>query len=177
MSQDSCVYEYTLTDDFFTAIDAPEIQKGNLKVLLNVRKSIGVFLLSFHIEGTVVVPCDRCLDDMDVSVNMDNELKVKLGMEFSDEEELVVVPEEDGYIDVAWFMYEFIALSLPMKHVHAPGECNKSMMGALSRHLLTSADEEDDFADDMDDEIYDEAEIPQQTDPRWDALKKILDNN
>lgn len=38
---------------------------------------------------------------------------------------MVIVPEEDGYINVAWFMYEFIALSIPMKHVHAPGNVIK----------------------------------------------------
>ena len=96
---------------------------------------MGVFVLNFHTEGFVVVPCDRCLDDMEIPVDIDDELKVKMGATFSDENDIVVVPEEDGYINVAWFIYEFIALSLPMKHVHAPGKCNKAMMGALSKHL------------------------------------------
>ena len=72
---------------------------------------------------------------MEIPVDIDDELKVKMGATFSDENDIVVVPEEDGYINVAWFIYEFIALSLPMKHVHAPGKCNKAMMGALSKHL------------------------------------------
>ncbi len=177
MQQDSCQYEYVLNNEFFSAIDAPEIQKGKLNVVLNVKKSIGVFLLKFHIEGMVIVPCDRCLDDMEIPVETDEELKVKLGAEFSDEDDIVVVPEEDGYINVAWFMYEFIALSLPMKHVHAPGKCNKGMLNALNKHLSTSADE-DELHDGSDEEGFDdETEAPQETDPRWDALKKILDNN
>ena len=108
----------------------------------------------------------------------DDTLKVKLGETFSDEEDMVIVPEEDGYINVAWFMYEFIALSLPMKHVHAPGKCNKSMMGALNKHLRTSADEEetDDFGLD-DEELEDELSEAHEIDPRWNELKKILDNN
>ena len=41
-------------------------------------------------------------------------------------------------------MYEFIALSIPMKHVHAPGKCNKAMTSKLSKHLKTNANEDSD---------------------------------
>ena len=143
MTENSADYEFSLANQFFADIDAPEIQKGKLQVQLNVRKTMGVYVLTFHIEGSVIVPCDRCLDDLELPVMTDDTLKVKLGAAFSDEEDMVIVPEEDGYINVAWFMYEFIALSLPMKHVHAPGKCNKGMMGALNKHLRTSVDEEE----------------------------------
>ena len=175
MLEDVRRYEYVLDNDFFISIDAPEIQKGKLHVDLTVKKSMGVFVLTFHTEGSVVVPCDRCLDDMDILVNTDDELKVKLGAAFSDEDDIVVVPEEDGYINVAWFMYEFIALSLPMKHVHAPGKCNKAMMGALSKHLRTSADEES-YVSELEEEEAD-TDVEREIDPRWNELKKILDNN
>ena len=102
---------------------------------------------------------------------------MKLGATFAEEGDIVVVPEEDGYINVSWFMYEFIALNIPMKHVHAPGKCNKGMVGKLSKHLRTSADEED---DDIAVELPEAEEIneePQEIDPRWNELKKILDNN
>ena len=175
MSADMCHYEYVLDNDFFISIDAPEVQKGKLHVDLTVKKSMGAFVLTFHTEGVVTVPCDRCLDDMEIPVTTDDELKVKMGAAFSDEDDIVVVPEEDGYINVAWFMYEFIALSLPMKHVHAPGKCNKAMMGALSKHLRTSADDED-YMDEMGENDAD-TDVEQEIDPRWNDLKKILDNN
>ena len=145
MTENSADYEFLLANQFFADIDAPEIQKGKLQVQLNVRKTMGVYVLTFHIEGFVIVPCDRCLDDLELPVMTDDTLKVKLGAAFSDEDDMVIVPEEDGYINVAWFMYEFIALSLPMKHVHAPGKCNKGMMGALNKHLRTSVDEEEEM--------------------------------
>jgi uncharacterized metal-binding protein YceD (DUF177 family) len=176
MREDSAKYEYTLDNQFFADIDAPEIQKGKLRVDLSVKKSLGVYVLNFHTEGMVIVPCDRCLDDMELEVETDDSLKVKLGLTFSEEDDIVVVPEEDGYINVAWFIYEFIALSLPMKHVHAPGKCNKGMMGALSKHLRTSDDEdglEDGYVEEDESLDDDNREI----DPRWNELKKILNNN
>jgi uncharacterized metal-binding protein YceD (DUF177 family) len=102
-----------------------------------------------------------------------DKLKVKLGDDFSEINDIVIVPEEDGYINVAWFIYEFIALSIPMKHVHAPGKCNKDMVNKLSKHLRVSADDEEDEFD----SIVDTDDRPQEIDPRWNELKKILDNN
>ena len=89
MSEDVSHYEYVLDNDFFISIDAPEIQKGKLRVALTVKKSMGVFVLNFHTEGFVVVPCDRCLDDMEIPVDIDDELKVKMGATFSDENDKI----------------------------------------------------------------------------------------
>jgi hypothetical protein len=60
-----------------------------------------------------------------------------------------------------------------MKHVHAPGKCNKDMVNKLSKHLRVSADDEEDEFD----SIVDTDDRPQEIDPRWNELKKILDNN
>ena len=119
-----------------------------------------------------MVICDRCLDEMEQPIETTDRLKVKLGAEYSEEDDMVIVPEEEGYINVAWFIYEFIALSIPMKHVHAPGKCNKDMENKLSKHLRVSGDEEED-----EDFFVESADEPQTIDPRWNELKKILDNN
>ena len=172
MLTDTAEYEYRLDNQFFLDLDASEVQKGQVNVILKVRKTSGVYQLDFHTKGKVVVICDRCLDEMEQLIETEDQLKIKLGFEYSEVDDIVVVPEEDGYINVAWFIYEFIALSIPMKHVHAPGKCNKDMESKLSKHLRVSADEEDEF------ENSDESEeTSHPIDPRWNELKKILDNN
>ena len=173
MLTDTAEYKYQLDNQFFLDLDAPEVQKGQVNVTLKVRKTSGVYQLNFHTEGKVVVICDRCLDEMDQPIETEDQLKVKLGAEYSEMEDIVVIPEEEGYINVAWFIYEFIALSIPMKHVHAPGKCNKDMVNKLSKHLRVSGDEEEDD----DDFLVEAADKPQEIDPRWNELKKILDNN
>ena len=173
MLTDTAEYQYQLDNLFFAELDAPEVQKGKVDVTLKVRKTSGVYQLNFHMEGHVVVICDRCLDEMEQPIETDDRLRVKLGAGYSEDDDMVVVPEEDGYINVAWFIYEFIALSIPMKHVHAPGKCNKEMVDKLSKHLRTVKDEEDDDFEDMEEA----EEEPREIDPRWNELKKILDNN
>ena len=173
MLTDTAEYQYQLDNLFFAELDAPEVQKGKVDVTLKVRKTSGVYQLDFHTEGHVVVICDRCLDEMEQPIETDDRLRDKLGAEYSEDDDMVVVPEEDGYINVAWFIYELIALSIPMKHVHAPGKCNKEMVDKLSKHLRTVKDEEDDDFEDMEEA----EEEPREIDPRWNELKKILDNN
>ena len=71
-------------------------------------------------------------------------------------------------MNVAWPIYEMVVLEIPLTHVHNEGQCNEEMLGALNNLLVHTQDEvQDDNAE------SDEKAI----DPRWNELKKILDNN
>ena len=141
---------------------------------LTVIKKTESYELVFVINGTVLVPCNRCLDDMEQSISYKEKLLVKFGNQFAEEDEIVIVPESEGAINVAWFLYEFIVLNIPIKHVHAPGECNKMMVTKLKKHITRAKDDEDVDLDLDDDEI----EIEDTTiDPRWEGLQNIIDNN
>lgn len=174
LSTETRVYEYVLDDVYFKKIDSPEVQKGTVNAKVTVQKKTTSFELSFVLDGVVMVPCNRCLDDMEQSISYKEKLQVKFGAQFSEEDEVVIVPESEGAINVAWFLYEFIVLNIPIKHVHAAGECNKTMVTKLKKHITRSKDDDDNEVDFDDDEI----EIEDTTiDPRWDGLQNILDNN
>lgn len=167
------VYEFELDDAYFKKIDSPEVQKGKVSVKITVQKKNNSFELNFVLDGIVYIPCNRCLDDMEQAISYKEKLVVKFGAQFAEEDDIVIVPEADGAINVAWFLYEFIVLNIPIKHVHAPGECNKTMVTKLKKHITRSKDDDDDVDFDDDDiELEDTA-----TDPRWDGLQNILDNN
>ena len=176
MQADSCKYEFVLDNLFFANIDGPEVQKGKVNVVLVVKKTSRAFELNFQTDGMVWVPCDRCLDDMEQPVSSTDKLLVKFGHEYAEEgDNLIVIPEEEGEINVAWFMYEFIALAIPMKHVHAPGKCNKAMSSKLSKHLRTTPDDEmdeDSFVPEDSDELAND-DTETAVDPRVDELKKM----
>lgn len=169
--------EYTLDNQYFKLIgDADsDIRKGQVVIEATVKRVSSTFEFNFSLNGTVTVPCDRCLDDMLIEVDSKNKLIVKFGKEYSEEsDEVVVIPEEEGEINIAWFLYEFVTLSIPMKRVHAPGKCNKTMSSKLNKHkaVSTDDDQEDDSFDTSDDISIEEEEV---TDPRWDALKGLAD--
>lgn len=163
--EDHLSLEFKIDDDFFKELESQDIQGGQVVCLLDIKQSSGNYILSFHSEGSVKVICDRCLDEMELPVDAANHLTVKFGPEASDEgDEVVTVAEDEGVIDVAWYIYEFIMLSLPIQHVHEEGTCNEGMMAELNKHAVSDDKEEDQSGE-------------EETDPRWNELKKIMNNN
>jgi len=170
-------FEYVLDDQYFKLIgDADsDIKRGKVNVEVSVKRVSSTFEFSFTVNGGVFVPCDRCLDDMTIEIDTKNRLIVKFGKEYSEEsDEVVIIPEDEGELNIAWFLYEFVTLSVPMKHVHPPGTCNKVMTSKLNRHKARSSDDSED-SDDMDDDIDDGDISDGGSDPRWDALKGLAD--
>lgn len=156
LTEGSAHYDWVVDGDFFAALDVEDIQNGNLRVAMDVEKESGMYILDFSLRGNVIVPCDRCLDDMTLDIETSGSLKVRLGEDFADDGEVVVVPEEDGTINVAWYVYEFISLAVPLKHVHLPGMCNKVMAEKLDA-LSVDGEETGDGG----------------TDPRWAGLENL----
>ena len=179
LSQGTHTYEYVLDRKFFDAIDGEEVRKGNVSVTVNVKRTSSSFDFDFDIKGVVKVPCTRCLDDMNQEVDTRNLLMVKFGKEYSEEsDEIVIIPEDEGEINIAWFLYEFIALTIPIKHVHPAGECNRVVSSKFRKHRAVSVDDEDDDDGDTGDEDFSEEEESSSSDPRWDALKGLeLEDN
>ena len=149
---------FDLDDSFFEALDGAEVKKGSLHVSVSIRKAPGFYELQLHTVGTIIIPCDRCLDDMEQPVDTENRLVAKLGSEYSEEDDIIVVPEDEGILDIAWFIYEFVMLAIPIRHVHAPGKCNPAMTQALEE---LSADRSSD------------EESSQAIDPRWEKLLQL----
>lgn len=179
LSQGVHTYEYELDRKFFEAIDGDEVKKGKVKVTVTVKKTSSTFELDFDLKGVVQVPCSRCLDDMNQEVDSHNRLIVKFGTEYSEEsDEIITVPEDEGEINIAWFLYEFIVLNIPIKHTHASGECNKTMSSKLRKHRAVSTDDNDSMEGDevADDDFSDDNSS--SSDPRWDTLKELnFDDN
>jgi uncharacterized metal-binding protein YceD (DUF177 family) len=174
MRQDIQEHEYLLDNQFFTNIDGEDVQKGKVHVQLTVTKTAGTFHLAFKLNGYAVIPCDRCLDDMSYPIDTVARLIVKFGKDYSEEsDEIVIIPESEGAINLAWFLYEFVALAIPIKHIHAPGKCNKQMSAKLKKHAAKSTDDDDSFDIENEDIIVTEEDMDDTTDPRWDALKNL----
>jgi uncharacterized metal-binding protein YceD (DUF177 family) len=158
LTSEETTVEWDLDKDFFSALDTPEVGSGALHVSLSIRKASGFFELLFHTVGTVDIVCDRCLDLMEQPIAADNRLVVTLGSTSSEEDDTIVVDEKDGTLDTSWLIYEFIALAIPIKHVHAPGKCNPAMTKALEELSADRSGNE---------------ESSQDIDPRWAKLKGL----
>ena len=163
-------FNYLLDNDFFESIEGPEVSKGKVNVSLSVVRVLSDFELDFRISGTVAVTCDRCLEELEIPVETINRLIVTFGVMYAEtSDERIVISEEEGFINIAWYLYEFIALAIPLKRVHAPGGCNEVMASKL-RELSVDVSTADD-----------DATTPENNrraaDPRWDALRNLMESN
>ena len=150
--------DFDLTDTFFSALEGSQLEHRALHVSVSIRKMAGFFELQFHTVGHVTVSCDRCLDDMEQPISTENRLIVRLGDTYSEDDDTVTIDESEGILDVSWFIYEFIMLAIPIKHVHAPGKCNSAMTQKL---------------DELSGAVRSGEEEAEAIDPRWQALEKL----
>ena len=148
---------WELDDKFFESLEDVQVQGGSLHVSGSIRKTVGFFELELHTDGTVRIPCDRCLDMMDQPIAADLRLVVKLGSEYSEDDDIITVDENEGVFHAAWFIYESIALAVPIQHVHQPGDCNDAMMRVLEEHSTARSSDAD----------------AQEIDPRWQKLREL----
>ena len=170
LSEGTHEFGYLLDDQFFKLINDgdSDIHKGDVNVTLTIKSKTNLFEFAFNLTGDVQVSCDRCLDDMPIEVSTKNRLIVKFGEEYSEEsDEIVIIPEDDGEINIAWFLYEFISLTIPMKHVHPSGKCNRFMSSKLNKHRVISGDDSD-----LDEDIEDE-DSSTESNSQWDSLNDL----
>ena len=170
-------FEYHLGKKFFENMESPDIHDADLQVQLTVTYKRDLYTLDFTITGTITLICDRCLDDLIMPVETEYHINVKYGDDYNDEaDDLLVIPESDNYLNVAYILYDTVALTVPIKHVHPMGKCNRQMSQMLKKHRARPADDDSELEDELIEEMdsmdaSDPAEQP--TDPRWDALKGL----
>jgi len=158
LTEETTALGYVLDNQYFSALDDAEIREGSLHVSGSIRKAVGFFELLLDISGTVSIPCDRCLEPMAQPIDTQLSMKVKLGEAGSEQDDLIVIDENDGVLDLSWYIYETVALAVPIQHVHQPGDCNDAMMRVLTEHSAARSSD---------------ADAEKEIDPRWEALLKL----
>jgi len=166
-------FEYQISKEFFENFDYDEFQNSDIKVNLVLEKGSNLLELNFKHKGTVNVPCDLTSEEFDLPIKGKMKLIVRFGDEFNnDNEELLILPHGEFEIDVSQYIYEMIALSVPLKRVH-PGVKD----GTLQTEALTKLNElkvKDSSDSEQAKQIKEESKQEEDIDPRWDKLKKLL---
>ena len=89
-------------------------------------------------------------------------LLVKFGAVRDDSDpEIITIPQDEHVLDLKQYLYEFIHLNLPIQRIHPDDEkgestCDPSMIQKLREHLVGEENEND---------------------PRWDELKRLMNDN
>ena len=153
-------FEYKIDKQFFEYFEYEEFLDADLKIGLDFRKKSNLLELHFRGQGTTKVSCDLSNEPFDLPLEGELDLVVKFGEEFNDDnEEVLILPHGEHQMNVAQYIYEMLVLALPSRRVH-PGIED----GSLDSDILKRLEE---LSPDRKKKI-------ENTDPRWDDLKKLL---
>ena len=152
-------FEYLITDAFFEEYEYSLVKKANLNCQVELEKQETMIILNFHISGTIDANCDRCLSQYPQQVEIREQQVAKFSEEaLEEDEDLIILTKNDHEINIAGLLYEYINVALPFITVcNDEGNtsfCDKEMLDSLNK--LTA-----------------NTEKTEQTDPRWEALKKF----
>ncbi len=152
-------FQYDISDDFFAAFENTEIEQAAINVVLTLEKQERMLILHFDLNGSINVMCDRCLDRFDFPIKGNERLIVKIGEVWEEEnEEVILIPEHEHTVDISGFIYDILILMLPIRVIHPEDEngksdCNPDILEKIESHTK------------------------HETDPRWDSLKDLINEN
>jgi uncharacterized metal-binding protein YceD (DUF177 family) len=152
-------FDFTVDDAFFAEFDYSLVKKANLQCSVELDKQETMIILDFDIKGTIEAACDRCLAPYQQPLHITEQQIARFSEEPVDEDdEIITLSKNDHEINIAGLIYEYINVAIPFISVCENGgetsSCDEEMIAKLNS--LASKDEQ-----------------TEDTDPRWDVLKKI----
>lgn len=112
-------------DDKFLMWKYPETEYKQLNVQIKVTfdKQVNFFMFHFNIDGSLVVPCDRCGEEFELSLWDEFDLLVKLNDvededQIEEEADVVFISRSETVLDISDWLYEFLMLSIPLQKIH-----------------------------------------------------------
>lgn len=156
-------FKFEIDQSFFQLFDT-EQEFTNPRITVDVLLEKHTTFLEFEIkiDGTVELVCDITSVDFDHPIENEIKVLVKFGEEYDDSDENVItIPSSDHAFNVAQLIYENVVLSIPMKKV-SPDVSDEDL------EILDQFSPKD---------IEEIEEKEHESDPRWEALKKLKDKN
>jgi uncharacterized metal-binding protein YceD (DUF177 family) len=154
--------DFEIDKKFFEKVEESEVKEGSLFANIELDKRSTHLDMIIKVSGSVRVSCDRCLQMFSQPVISENRLLVKFGKSIEDTDpDILSVPIDAYELDLQQQIYEFIVLALPIKRVHpadknGKNSCDPVMLKKLEELII---------------------EEEKENDPRWDELKKLMNDN
>ncbi|AYZ13980.1 DUF177 domain-containing protein [Chryseobacterium arthrosphaerae] len=156
-------FKFEIDKTFFQLFDT-EQEFTNPRIEVNVLLDKHTTFLEFEIKikGWVELVCDITNEDFDYPIENEIKILVNFGEEYDDSnEDVITIPTSDHAFNIAHLIYENVMLSIPMKKI-SPNVSDEDLK------ILEQFSPKD---------IEETEEKEHESDPRWDALRKLRDNN
>ncbi|MDG4654711.1 DUF177 domain-containing protein [Chryseobacterium arthrosphaerae] len=156
-------FKFEIDKTFFQLFDT-EQEFTNPRIEVNVLLDKHTTFLEFEIKikGWVELVCDITNEDFDYPIENEIKILVNFGEEYDDSnEDVITIPTSDHAFNIAHLIYENVMLSIPMKKI-SPNVSDEDLK------ILEQFSPKD---------MEETEEKEHESDPRWDALRKLRDNN
>jgi uncharacterized metal-binding protein YceD (DUF177 family) len=155
-------FDYHIGGEFFRHYGNGIVSEGELDVVVTLDKRETMVEARFEIKGNVKLICDRSLDPFQYPLKLDKKVIFKFGEaneELSDE--IIMIHRDSDHLELGQYIYEFIALAVPMKKLHPRYEGELDLEDESEGKIIyTSGSNSGDEGD-------------EDIDPRWEQLKKL----
>jgi uncharacterized protein len=156
-------FNFEVDKKFFEEYSELEISNGLLQVDVILTKKSGFIDLDFRFYGWVELLCDKCLELFKYPLKFDGQLIVKF-KEIPEEPDdtVIFLHPNDDFIDLNQYIFDSIALTIPIQKYHPVDEKGKSQCDTSMLKIIT-------------DYSYEDLSDKQDTfDPRWSKLNDLL---
>lgn len=156
-------FDFEVDNAFFSKYGTQLVSEGTLKAVVTLDKHETFIDAKFSISGSVKLTCDRSLETFDHPIETDKKLVFKYGdsnQELSDE--IVMIHRDSDSLELGQYIFEFIALEVPMKKLHPrfrDEDSDDESEGKIIYSSKSAPDDENTGGDEID--------------PRWEILKKL----
>jgi len=152
-------YEFVADNSFFEQFNSSEVQKGLVKIYVELIKHSQFLELHFELRGKVTVVCDRCLEPVVLGIVHDAVLYIRFGEKTCEQsEEVLIIADSTSEVKLEQYIYEYIHLALPYQRVHqeidGQSGCDPEMLKKLESYTANDESEGED--------------------PRWDKLRGLI---
>jgi len=137
-------FDFVLGDDFLEGFSRDVIQGLDARTRLVAEQKGGWIEIHCTVTGQAKVECDRCLEDLLMPVDINQELTVRFDAEPEDvvneDDNVIILREGTAEMDLAQTLYDLICVSLPMQKVHPEGKCDPAALSRLSNEADAQKD-------------------------------------
>jgi len=157
-------FQFEVGNEFFQKYGTGLLSEGTFTVDVTLDKRETFLETTFSIKGSAKLVCDRSLDVFDYPIDLTSKIIFKYGDEDKEiSEDIVMIHRGTETLELGQFIYEFIALAIPMKKLH-PRFQNESEEESDSEGTIVYSSEGETKEEDK------------EIDPRWEMLKKLNKN-